>query len=145
MPDIRDPNTVQAIAQGYMASDRGKEKGLIGAGFSESYARSKGMKLYDRPEVIEAIRRLEVKYAEENGYSVAACQAEYEQARQHAASLNQPSAEVSAITGKARLYALDQDKQVTGDVPAPVSAEQVDEFRAMARAATKLKLSKESA
>jgi hypothetical protein len=144
MPDIRDPNTVQAIAIAYIANGRNKEQALVDAGYAESYARTGHCaQLYARTDVKLAIHGQEVKYAEENGYSVAVCQAEYEQARVHAVALNQPSAEVSAITGKARLYGMDKDHEIgSKEAAVPVTAEQTEEYRAMARAAIKLRLSK---
>ena len=72
---------------------------------------------------------------------LAAVQAMYQTAYDSAQGLNQPSAMVSAVTGIARLYGMDKDNQVETETAKPVSAEQVDEFRAMARAATKLRLS----
>ncbi len=144
MPDIRDPNTAKAIAREYISNGRNRIEALVAVGYSESYAYSgKGTKLYGYEALIAAIHEQEVKYAEENGYSVAACQAEYEQARLHAVTLNQPSAEVSAITGKARLYGMDKDHEIgSKEAAVPVTAEQTEEYRAMARAAIKLKLSR---
>ena len=71
MPSISDPNTVKALAREYIASGKVKEKGLRGAGYSKSYARtSKGMKLYARPDVIAAIAEIEAEVSEESNVKV---------------------------------------------------------------------------
>ena len=67
----------------------------------------------------------------------------YQAAYNQAQALNQPSAMVSAVTGIARLYGMDKDNDMGAkEQPTPVSAEDIAEFRAMAKAATKIRLSK---
>ncbi len=68
MPCIKDKSTVQAIARAFTskAMSRDKEKTLLEVGYTKSYARSIGMRIYERPEVIAAIKAIDddvqVKY-----------------------------------------------------------------------------------
>ena len=76
----------------------------------------------------------------ETGYTVHQCQQEYEQARQRAVELKQVAAEISAITGKARLYGMDKDVHVNTDQPDTIDNADLDRIRDMAKAATRLRL-----
>lgn len=138
MPDIRDKHTRQALARAYIATDRDKGEAMRSIGYSKSYSVG-GMltKLYENPRLIAEIERIEVEEAEKSGYSIAKSHVEYEQARQHAISLNQPSAEVSAITGKARLYGMDKDNDMgTKEQPQAITPDQIEFYKRMAQAAT---------
>ena len=84
-------------------------------------------RLLSNIKVREAIDRDLAKIGAEVGYTVEKCQEEYEQARLLAVELKQPSAVVSAITGKARLYALDKDSQANPDQPLPMTDKQLSE------------------
>lgn len=130
MPDIRDPNTAKAIASAYMANGRKKEQALVDVGYSKTYARcGKGAQLHARTEVKQAILEAEVKYAEENGYSIAQAQAEYDEVRRLAMAINQPAAAATAITGKARLYGMDKDAQVKTDQDIELDKAQAEQAR----------------
>ncbi len=144
MPDIRDPNTVQAMAKGYLANSRDKSKGLIEAGYSRSTAYSgRCTVLYDRDEVKQAIAGLEQKLSAKTETTVTSVHGLYQTAYNQAQALNQPSAMVSAVTGIARLYGMDKDNDMGAkEQPTPVSAEDIAEFRAMAKAATRIRLSR---
>ncbi len=87
-----------------------------------------------------AIRRLRAKTQAKTETTVQSVQSMYQSAYDAAEALNQPSAMVSAVTGIARLYGMDKDNQAAPDQPESVTAEQVEQYRAMARAATKLRL-----
>ncbi len=144
MPDIRDPNTVKAMAKGYLANDRDKSKGLMEAGYSRSTAYSgRCTILYDRTEVKQAITGLEQELSAKTETTVTSVHGLYQTAYNQAQALNQPSAMVSAVTGIARLYGMDKDHEVgSKEAAVPVTAEQTEEYRAMAKAAIKLKLSR---
>ena len=100
---------VNAIAQEYCSNGLLKSVALKTVGYSDSYATHNGLKLFDNDRVKKAVFALQAKAAEITGYSIAQAQVEYEAARQHAEKLRQPAAEVSAVTGKCRLYGYDKD------------------------------------
>ncbi len=71
MPSISDPNTVKALARGYLVSGKVKEQGLLAAEYKPSYARSaKGMKLYEKPAVIAAIAEIEAETCKESNLKI---------------------------------------------------------------------------
>ena len=107
------------------AKNRDNKCGVIGHGLLRNI------------KIKEAIAQRKAELSAETGYTVAQCQQEYEQARTHAATLKQPSAEVSAITGKARLFGFDKDASADkGEVPDQLSEADLATLRAMAKAIT---------
>lgn len=84
----------------------------------------------------EAITKRRAEIQAETGYSVIQAQKEYEEARLHAASLKQPSAEVSAVTGKARLFGFDKTVDIKGEEPNQLSNDDLALLRTLARAVT---------
>ena len=64
MPSINDPMTVKAIAREYCSNGRVKEKALLDADYKPSYARSKGMRLYEDKRLIEEIERIDASTRE---------------------------------------------------------------------------------
>lgn len=92
---------------------------------TESALSTMAHKLVRKGEIKQAIDEHRAKLAEEVGYTVAQALKEYEEARTHAQQLNQPSAEVSAVTGKARLFGFDKDAgSGTTDPIKPLTPEQ---------------------
>ena len=129
MPSIKDQSTVEAIAREYCSNGRNKTEALKAIGYSKSYyegGRSAEV-VWGNERIIEAIRDIDASNAEESSYTVAQCQLEYEEARQMGITLNQPSAVVSAITGKARLFGFDKDNQLQTDTPAELTPEQLEQ------------------
>ena len=141
MPKITDINTVNEIARYYVSNGKCKVKALISAGYTESYASAgTGLKLYDNVRVKEAISALEAEAAAIAGYTIDQCQQEYESARLRAITLKQPSAEISAITGKARLYGMDKDNSAAikeGADLTKYSPEELERIKWAAKAITK--------
>lgn len=103
------------IASAYVTNGFNKTEALLSAGYSKTYSMNVGLKLFANDRVLEAMRRLSAVAIVKTGYSIEQSQAEYEQARIQAIQLKQPAAAVSAITGKARLHALDKDAGSKGD------------------------------
>ena len=64
-------------------------------------------KIREKIEAIETTRKAQLM--QKTGLTLEQAEFEYEQARQHAITLKQPASEVSAVTGKARLYGMDKD------------------------------------
>lgn len=125
MPSIKDQSTVDEIARVFTSNGRNKEQALLSVGYSPAYARGgRSVAVYSSELVKAAIKAIDEESREKTGYSVEQCQHEFDQARLHAIALKQPSAEVSAITGKARIHGLDKDVTVSDDLPPPLTAEE---------------------
>lgn len=69
-------------------------------------------KLLDNAKVMQRVRDLQAQAAEMCLYTVKDAFGEYEVARQLALQENNPSAAVSAVTGKVKLFGLDQPQKV---------------------------------
>jgi phage terminase small subunit len=109
MPTITNPGVIEAMVLGFLTSDRNKSEGLRQAGYKPSYARSvKGMKLYERPDVLTEIKRQELDLIKKTGYSKEQATQDLIDDRQLARDLNQPSAAISANSQLIRLYGMDQ-------------------------------------
>lgn len=135
MPSIKDQPTIIALAKEYCSNGRNKTEAMVTIGYSRHYAdggRGQGM-VYGNDRVKAAIAEVDAGNAAEAGYTVEQCQKEYEQARQLGISLNQPSAVVSAVTGKARLYGFDKDNQVNDDQAREIDASKADQARQLIR------------
>ena len=145
MPSIRQDSTVETIARAFCSNGRKQEQAMIDAGYSKAYANSYCGKLWENPRLRAAIRRIDDEMRTESKTTVTSVHSMYQEAYIQALVLNQPSAMVSAVTGIARLYGMDKDNQIAPDMPASITAAQADEYRGMAQAATRLRLSKETA
>jgi len=111
MPDIRNDETVEAIAQEYTSNGHNKSQALIKVGYDEVNARSgKGLKVYENPRLTEAIANIEAKTAKKCGYSREKQLKKLDEARDHAVTLDAPSAEVSAIRAQNLMLGYDQEK-----------------------------------
>jgi len=107
MPTITNPTVVQLLAEHFTSNGLNKAEALIDTGYSQSYARgSKGMRLFERPAVINAIARIQSDLKQIMGGSREKSARDYEQARLAALRLNQPAAAVSAIRWRDGLYGL---------------------------------------
>ena len=132
------------IASNYCTNQYKKVQALLDAGYSTTYANNVGLKLFDNDRVKEAICRIEADKRLVTGYTVQQCQQEYEEARQRAVELKQVAAEISAITGKARLYGMDKDNnQAQAQQPDTLTIEEIEAYKAAAKAITAPKLAKQ--
>ncbi len=109
MPNRLSKEKAQAIAAEYCTNGFQKVLALLSMGYKQSYAEKIGLKLYDNMFVKQAIRRIQAVQAAKTGFSIDQARTEYEEARLLGMRINQPSAAVSAVTGKARLYGMDKD------------------------------------
>ncbi len=133
------------IAAAYMTNGFKKVEALLSIGYSDTYANNVGLKLFDNDRVKQAIAKIQAQATVEVGFSVTQAQQEYEDARVLSMSINQPSAAVSAVSGKAKLYGLINDSPaVSSDEASPLSDQQRTAAMAAAKAATGPKLSKEA-
>ena len=63
MPSIREPSTVEAVAQAFTSNGRKQEQAMITAGYSKAYANSYCGKLWEDKRLIDAIARIDAKTA----------------------------------------------------------------------------------
>ncbi len=134
----------EAIAAAYCTNGYRKVDALLEMGYSTHYANHVGLKLFDNATVRTAIDELQAHSKAGTVFTLLQAEKEYEEARILSMGINQPSAAVSAITGKARLYGMDKDNQIAPDMPASITEAQAELYRGMARAATRLRLSKDT-
>lgn len=140
MPTISDKHTINLIAYNFVSNGRNKEKALLDADYSKSYARSKGMKLYEDKRLVKAIEQLERKELAKSGRTVHELDQLYEAAYNEAMRLKQPSAAVSSVTGIARLYGLDKDNQSSVETPNQLSDTELAQLRRDAIKVTKTRV-----
>ena len=114
----------RAIAVEYYTNGFQKVAALLSVGYSKTYANNVGLKIFDNERMVEAMQRLSAVAVVRTGYSIEQSQNEYELARIQAMALKQPAAAVSAITGKARLHALDRDDGIKEDTKSDYTPEQ---------------------
>lgn len=105
------------------------------SGYSAHAAR-----LIVKDSVQRELRRLEAMTVVRGDYDVDACDEQYSDIIDLAIDLKQPSAAVSAITGRARLRGWDKDHVVKDDAPEPLSDTELAIARDQAQRVTRLKL-----
>jgi len=140
MPSVRQPATINKLAQAFTSNGRKQEQAMIDVGYSKAYANSYCGKLWEDKRLIEAIRRIDAKAVEKLERTAQQLDDKYCAAYDLAKQSNQPSAMVSAVTGIARLYGLDKDNDVGLDKPAPIPTHDLESIRLAARQAIKLKI-----
>ncbi len=94
-----------------------------------------GARLIAKDSIKQEIRRLEAKSVLKVDYDIEQCDRQYSDIIALAIKLKQPSAAVSAITGRARLRGWDKDTQVTTEQPIELTPEQAERYGRMADAA----------
>lgn len=142
MPDIRDINTVQALARGFIDNKRDRSKGAQFAGYSKKTAYSGHVAiLYARDDVKRAIHEIEARQAEIGNRSISGLDQMYQEGFDVAKTQRNPSGMATNTTGIARLYNMDQPEG-KADQPASITEEQAARYRDMADAATADNLSK---
>ena len=135
MPDRPLTNKQLAFCREYIIDNDGT-KAAIRAGYSAKTADQQASRLLTKVKIKQEISRLQAEIREEVGYTVAQCQQELEQARLLAITNNQPSAAVSAITTKARLFGMLTDNLHTTNQEhaADLTPEQEEQARAAIQA-----------
>ncbi len=109
MPDIRNDETVEAIAQAYTSNGHNKTQALISAGYDPVNADSgKGQRVYGNQRLIDAIAKIEAKTAEKGDYSRQGQLDKLEDIAEHI--LTSPAARVSAIRAQNSMLGYDQEK-----------------------------------
>ncbi len=144
MPSIKDESTVEAIARAFTSNGRKKQEALASIGYADSYATESGrgcQVVFSNVRVKAAIARIDKEQAEIGQRTVAGLDKMYADCYTEAQANKQPSAMVSAVTGIARLYNMDQPEG-KADQPASITEEQAARYRDMADAATADNLNK---
>ena len=88
--------------------------------------------VYDNLRVKAAIARIDDKTVKRSEYDIDACDTQYSEIITLAIRLKQPSAAVSAITGRARLRGWDKDNEIGNKAPEDISDEQAKRWSEMA-------------
>ena len=145
MPSIKDESTVNQIARvfcGYGKRDKGETLRVVGHAESTCVSGKALEDIYGHLRVKAAIAKIDREQAEIGHRTVAGLDKLYADCYTEAQANKQPSAMVSAVTGIARLYNMDQPAD--SDTTQPLSPEQRTAAMAAAKAATGPKLSKET-
>jgi len=141
MPDIRHPETVKAIARELIANGHNQEQALLTVGYGKCTARNgKGAQICADKRVKDALREEEARLVKRSDYTIDNCDADYERVLDLSIELKQPSAAVSAITGRARLRGWDKDHQVTEQPATVLTPEELEAAQEAARGVIKLKV-----
>lgn len=103
-------------------------------------------RLLTNDSIRSELSRLEAMTVVRGEYTVDACDKEYSDIIALAIQLKQPSAAVSAITGRARLRGWDKDTQVNTEEPTDLNSDEATLYKEMAQQAirNRLKISKEA-
>lgn len=128
-----------AFCREYVKDSNGKQA-AIRAGYSVKTAEVIASQVLRLVKVKQEIGRIVSELAQKAGWSVEESQKRLLLIVSQAERLNQPAAAISGLVAVNRMYGMDKDAAVKDDTPESISAEQADEFRAMARAATKLRI-----
>jgi len=133
MPDIRDKNTVNAIAKEYNANGRDKANALINCGYSDSYAHShKGLLLFNKQVLIDAINADQAKIDAKTTYTITVAQARLDDAYAIAKQQNNPAGMVSSVIASNRMYGFDKDNDMGTDQAQELTQSQAEEARRIA-------------
>ena len=145
MTDKPLTNKHQAFCREYVIDSNGKQA-AIRAGYAPKNAVITASKYLTISKVKQEIARLQAEIREEVGYTVAQCQQELDEARLLALQHNQPSAAVSAITTKARLFGMLTDNLNTANTQTadPLTPEEQELYARLAAELTKPKLVKDA-
>ena len=138
MPSIKDESTVNQIARvfcGYGKRDKGETLRVVGYAESTCISGKALEDIYGHLRVKAAIAKIDREQAEIGHRTVAGLDKLYADCYTEAQANNQPSAMVSAVTGIARLYNMDQPEG-KADQPESITEEQAARWRAMADVAT---------
>lgn len=112
MPDIRDDNTVEALANEYCINGGNKSQALLKVGYGEGYATTgEAIALLENPRVKAAIKRIKI----ETSYTLDDYQQDLRDDRKLARDLKQPSAAISGSIALGRSMGYDKDNEVGKD------------------------------
>jgi len=121
----------QLIVAGENKGDAAKK-----AGFKGKWPNSTARDLLHIPAISARIDQLLIEFAAEQQYTRAQALEELEQARKHAVAQKQPSAEVMAVRGKAKICGFERDVlEVTESAGRQISLEEQRQLTAAAQAA----------
>jgi phage terminase small subunit len=131
----------EAFVQEYCSNGYNGTQAAIKAGYSVNTAKNIACENLSKPYIKARIDAYKAELSREHGYTVEQCQKEYEEIRQAAIAAGQLSAAATAVTGKARLYGMDKQTQVTEHVEPEPTADEAEALKTVAES-YKLKLVK---
>ncbi len=109
MPTITNQGVLKAVATGFLTNNLDMGAGLRAAGYKDSYSKSaKGLRLYDRPDLIAEIQAQRVELAKKTGFTKENAHVQLDEDRTFARQMKQAAAAVSSTNAKMRLYGMDQ-------------------------------------
>jgi phage terminase small subunit len=115
----------------FVASGSTKVEAWLNAGYSPDNKVTGPWRLLKLPRIMKRIRELQARFAAEHGVTVGVVLAELDAAREHARKVGNPSAEVAAVMGKAKLlgYLVEKIEDVTQRKPSliPTRATEMSE------------------
>ncbi len=131
-----------AIAAAYCTNHHKKVKALITAGYSEPYAKTTGLKLYDNARVKEAIVKIEAKAVTVTVYTVIELAKMYQKGYDVAEKQGNPTGMATNATGIANVFGMLKTIHVTEDIPEELTQSEMEQAQAEAQAAIRLKISR---
>ena len=144
MPNIKDNSTVEAIARAFCSNGRDKHKALLEVGYKESYARSKGMLLYEDKRVMDAIERTDAKAVRSSKLTIAEVLSDLAYGLEQAKLRDPPDlnaiARFSELRGKYLAMYTDKLQTDNTEQPTAITAEEAEQLRSVAQGLTKLRL-----
>lgn len=139
MPSIKDQSTVEAIAREYCSNGRNEEQALLKIGYSKAYARSGlGNRVYSNILLKAAIAKIDGETRVKHVADRKERQEFWTDLMKTAPNMND-RLRASELLGKSQADFVDITLAIP-DLPADITVEQADEFRAMAKAATNLRI-----
>lgn len=125
MPTITNPGVIPMLIEAYLANGLDKSAAMLKIGYSKLYTQSSNCRLlFERSDVKAELRRQRVELAKNTGYSKEQASADLDEDRQLARDLRQPSAAISAINTKMRLYGMDQIAGTGIELPPDMTQEE---------------------
>ncbi|KKL23492.1 hypothetical protein LCGC14_2424850 [marine sediment metagenome] len=142
MPSIKDQSTVEAVAREFCSNGRDKAQSMRTVGYAESSCKSgKAVgDVYGNLRVRQAIAAIEAGIKAEHVADREERKLFWSKTMKTAPNMCD-RLRASELLGKSECDFIDVGLTGVAEVPTPVTVEQVDEFRLMARAAIKKRLS----
>lgn len=118
-------------------------KAAVAAGYSEKTALAIGSENLSKPSIKEAIVKRMAKKQEKYEWNEQIALQELKEAAAQADTLRLPGVRVSAAVARNRMFGMDKDAGgSTGDIPKPLSDDDLEALKAIAKAVTERELAK---
>ena len=138
MPDVRNIETVRALAKEYRSSNYNKTKAMIAVGYDEEYAKTgHGQKVFVNVRVVEEIERLEGKEEEKLDLSREKQHQKLKEAFDIAKTGKNPAAMTSAVREQNEMLGYHRDTAPNAEKEAAKAKRMDSETRKVAEAVAK--------